>query len=249
MDNQQEISWLIGILEGEGSLSVDKRKVNSFKIRISNSDLDIINKCTEILNKNFIIHNVYSFKKVANRKQMHEITIGTYNSCQHLLRVFGDKFQCRIQEFLDKSRSSTTTRETSLTSDFAWLIGIFEAEGCFQLTTNVINNYYRPEISVKNTNYKIIEKIQITLLNLNIPFYVKDHKPTTPRKPWRDVSIVGLKRCQKFLLATKGFWISDKYSIKANLLLEYCNTRLEMQIKEPNTERQEQIFRMLRMVI
>ena len=50
MDNQQATSWFVGILEGEGSFSKSDF-YNREWVRISNTDLEIINKCVDVLNQ------------------------------------------------------------------------------------------------------------------------------------------------------------------------------------------------------
>src|SRR5262245_41635459 len=128
-DNQQATSWFCGILEAEGTCggSGDRRV-----IRISNTDLIIIGACKEFLRKSFILFQEYERLGSQNLKKL--ITLAIHGiECENLIKILGSVFQCRKQEFEQKLGASTTTRDAPLTSDPAWLAGMFEGEGCISL--------------------------------------------------------------------------------------------------------------------
>lgn len=247
-DNQQETSWFIGILEGEGSCRRDNG--NRCNINIVNTNICIIKNCVDFLNRKTIFHTVDS-NQPKNKKKIYRININEVNNCYTLIKFLGSSFQCRHQEFIDKLRlgSSTTTRDASITSDLYWLVGIFEAEGSLGLNIGY-NQYYSPTIGIKNTNVKIIEKIVLTLKQLGLSWNINSEKHDNPQhKEIFHVRIRGMKRCQRFLSKMRNLWRSDYYNNRAELIEEFITARFLMQQKEPYSKRQHEIFQILKMKI
>lgn len=246
MDNQQTISWFVGILEGEGSFRIR----SNTEVRISNTERDLIDFCSNFLKQNFILNNIYDWKR-PNRKREYEISIYGYNDCMNLYKLINSKMECRLNEFQRILKVSETTREDS--SDLYWLIGIMEAEGSLYINLRKrakANLMYEPEIYIGNTNLKIIEKVYKTFYTLKLPCYIwnKQH----PNVRWKDekrIKISGYKRVQRVLEILDNLWISKKYSTRAKLLKEFVDSRLMMNISFPYTHRQHEIYHTLENMI
>lgn len=116
-------------------------------------------------------------------------------------------------------------------NDLYYAAGLIDGDGCLNLNYKPQKNYktdyrYTPQILLINTNKKIIEAYISVLKNNSIGYYIsfRTASKTTNRRRW-DITISGVKRCEKFLSM-----IYDKLKTKeeqAKLLLEYCHFRLE----------------------
>lgn len=153
-DNEQATissSWFAGFLEGEGNFVAPKNVNQNGRIRITNTDLDLIEACESFLDNNKIC---YYTQKDAIRKDKRKQTCYTvyiknsmrdefYPYCEKLYKIIGDKVECRIDEYkkLLEIESSTTTRVPSI--DLDWLIGIWEAEGTMCFTRTMEGNTYQ----------------------------------------------------------------------------------------------------------
>lgn len=90
-----DISWLAGIIDGEGSISMfrDKKGKNTVMVNITNSDLLLLNKCKKIvsiiLNKEIKIYtkNCYVYQVVKPKKQVYTIEIRHFKNLSSLLRL------------------------------------------------------------------------------------------------------------------------------------------------------------------
>ena len=243
MDNQQATSWFVGILEGEGSFSKDRH--NGCRIRISNTESDIIDKCSKILFEKHIINNVSSWQR-NNRKREYELVIYGLE-CHKLFPLI--PIQCRLEQYQQILGSSETTCET--TEDVYWLLGILEAEGSFHISrrwsrNNTVN--YSPEITVSNTNFKIIAKISKTLYSLGIGFYIRHCKPMKYSE-YKVITICGYKRVRSALWKIPNEWVSARIQKKVSMHLEFSDSRLNQNKVDPYTEKQHQIFDALRLMI
>ena len=213
-DNQQEISWFVGILDGEGSFDHRAGFIN-----ITNTDLDIIDKCYTILKNNGIDSKVYNDSIRIGRKPASRIYVPRLD-WHKFCRLFGDKLECRLV-FLQPESSSETTRTPTV--DLHWLMGIWEAEGTLSLCSNH-KDQYTPRIKLANTNEKIISKIRVTLNSLGAAYYCKDFRVGS-KKPYTDIGIHGAKRAIRFLNIAKGLWRSSRNIKRSELLIKYINSR------------------------
>lgn len=254
MDNQQPTkSWFIGFLEGEGCFIERRKKIEKrlnrreinyqpCQVRISNTEIDLIHICQRFLSQNGILHYVVTSKRGKN-KQMYEIYISGETECKILYELIKDSMDCRINELEHILGGSTTTRET--TFDLNWLIGFFEAEGCFTISTQYHKNErisHRPDIIMENTNFIAVEKTVKSLYNIGQSWYIWDRCFRDAKyKPSRIVRISGYKRVISFLNKTHGLWIGSKTQRKVKLLTEFCNSRLSKESKEPYSNREYQI--------
>ena len=240
MDNQQATNWLCGILEGEGSFSRGKHSGTRF--RISNTESDLIELCVSILKQNHILHTVSNGQR-GKRKREYEIAIQSEAQCARLYRTLQPT--CRFQgEF----ESSETTREGSL--DLYWLIGILEAEGSFHINRRESRGgvwNLNPEITICSTTTQIVSKIADVLFALKLSYYVQAYTPEK-HTPYKVVAIRGYLRVQQLLKCVTDFQTS-KYKTKASLLKEFTGSRLTQHVRDPYTERQKEIFQILRNMI
>lgn len=216
-DNQQAISWFVGILEGEGSFY--RRSDTNIRVVIPNNDVDVISNCESFLRRNSILFDTYTVK--AGTKTGYKITV-TDVDCVNLYTRILHKLQCRLQEYQQILRASETTCDTSI--DLHWLIGIWEAEGSFIISRNH-KGYLTPKIEIDNTNPKIIWKVVNTLHYLGLSWYSKDYTPEA-KKPFTKITIQGVKRCLRFTQKTTDLWRCQRNVKRSKVITEYCNHRL-----------------------
>lgn len=250
MDNQQATkNWFIGFMEGEGTFIQERLHVSGYKqqcqVRVSNKEMDLMLACQQVLSKAAILSYI-----LTSKYQLHELYISGTQDCKILYAFVQDAMQCRLHELQNILGASTTTRETSC--DQEWLHGIYEAEGCFTISTQSHkggNISHKPEIIIENTNRMIIDKIVKTLYSLGLSWYIRDKIPMNPKyKPSQVVSVVGCKRVARFL-AINANWIGRKTQRKAKFLNEYCQSRLSKGAKEPYTIREHQLAHEIKMKI
>lgn len=234
-DYQQATSWLSGILEAEGTCGgTGNRRV----IRLANTDLDVINACSFYFKQHGILYRVYEKPASTNRKRLVSLAIHGQDS-EALMRLLGESFQCRREEFQRKLGASTTTSSTPIiTPDKHWLAGIFEGEGCFVLRESFSS--YSPAIRFVNTNERILEKYALTLKQFGVPWYVSKRVNST------EITIGGMLRSRKFLREFGKLWRSSRYAKRAEKLSEYIESRLLVPKGSPYSENEIQIYHYLR---
>lgn len=240
-ENEQATSWFVGILEGEGSFHV--REGGSIRIQIHNNDKDIIDYCVEFLRTQMILSNVYIVK--AGKKKGYKLCISRQD-CINLYTRLGHKLECRKTEYQRIMGASETTCVTSVSVDLHWLIGIWEAEGCF-LFIKDCNEKIIPKIELDNTNSKIIDKIISTFKFLGLAFYAGNYVPDK-KKPYTKISIAGVLRCKKFLEKTRNLWRSDRNYQRSEAILNFINSRLSKEQKETYSEQEVQWFHRVRLL-
>lgn len=247
MDNQQETSWFVGILEGEGSFMYNLH--GGARISISNTDNDIIETCEDFLKRNHVFHKIYNSQR-GKRKREYEIRIQGKNDCYHLFKIIKNNFECRYSELQQILGSSETTREISLTIDLYWLIGILEAEGSFHIGCRYSRKdkpNYQPEIVISNTRFNIIDKIVKTLYGFGLSWHIHNRYPENPNHSVvKIVTISGFRRVLSILRVTEGLYVTQKAITVSNLLLEFCRSRFQQDKREPYTEQQIEIYHTLR---
>ena len=138
MDNKQEriyflIGWFIGILEGEGSIGLNRNKWKNEtcfhpRIMITNSDADILNTCIKILQ---LINVPYYIRKKTKQKEHRtcwQIYLWGYKRVGRLLeviypfvlgekRIMIGKMLRLIRMRLDNPRHPYTEEEKELAND------------------------------------------------------------------------------------------------------------------------------------
>lgn len=247
MDNQQRTSIFAGILEGEGSFGLAGLK-NPIRVRISNTDYELIAFCMAFLEKNGISYRTSNWRRDIRLRE-YEISVD-----QHSLKKLYDlvKLECRNDEFANILGLSETTRESSV--DLWWAVGIIEAEGSFDLVrriskANKIN--YQPVLHVCSTTDRIIEKFVKTMNFEHVGIHVHQSIPQNQKhNPYKTAAIRGWLRIANLLTHLKEeMFVSSKYKEKVRLIKEACTLRL-YQIRSDNyLARHHEIYYRLRNMI
>jgi len=124
-----------------------------------------------------------------------------------------------------------------LDTDLAWLGGIWDGEGSIALFTHTEKSGSKkicPTVNVVNTDIAIINKVRKLLEELGCSFSLQEIRPKNKRHStcWHLVT-----RNQKyivlFLKAVKPYLFSIKAQ-KAEILLDYCERRLEKTERLPS---------------
>ena len=130
--------------------------------------------------------------------------------------------------------------------ELSWLGGIIDGEGCLTIDKHGGRRDEKgkcsvnPMIIIVNTDQIIMDKVQDILKKNGIPFYIYIHPP---KKTWKrkiEIVIRGYKRIRKFLPIITPFLIGKLE--KANLLNEFCLSRLE-KYTNPYTEEEKEMCR------
>jgi hypothetical protein len=237
-DNQQAtISWFCGFLEAEGCAD---RCRNRRRISVASTDVSLASSYANCLTEFDIHFSVYKPKVKKHYKPQTHLTVHG-DECISLMQIIDVSLQCRKQEFIEKLEigASTTTCDAPLTPDLNWLTGVFEGEGFFSFTKT--DDTYIPAIRFGNTNERIVQKFALTLRAAGISWH-SGIEMLKSGKTFHTFRTGGLKRCKRFLDQLNGYWRSSIYSSRAEKLLRFCNTRLEMPRGTPNTVEQRQIY-------
>lgn len=225
MDNQQQTSWFCGLLEAEGCFQ--KSTHGGSTIEISNTDLQIVELCEDYLRRNFILVSRKTYKQ--RLKTEYLLVIQSRTECMNMINTLGERFQARKIECLDKLGCSTTTRDVTLTPDLHWLVGQLEGDGSIALgkMTRPQKYYYKPVVQLESTHENIIEKAKITLFSLGLPCFIhQGHSGNPKHRPYQRIVISGFKRVQRVLDKLGPLFLSDKYSSRAKLLKQFCDSAL-----------------------
>lgn len=234
-NQQATASWFAGILEGEGNF---EHRNNSLRVEIANTDSDIIKACEDFLTRNHILfHTCFNNKKTKGGKTIYKIHVSTHD-CKNLYNLIGSKVEGRRPEFQKLVGASETSCGASLDKD--WLIGIWQAEGSFSMSMNN-RDQIRVNVKIVNTNQWLIQKVVLNLKALNCAWHSRTTVPTV-NKPYTIVEIGGMKRCQRFLIATENCWLSTRDKLRASLMLTYINSRLSKEQKSPYSEHEMNLF-------
>ncbi len=236
-DNQQEISWFTGILEAEGCAHRDAGQRR--KISVTNTDIEIIDHCLAFLNtRSFAPTMTEQIIKGRGHKKVYNINVSGANECYTLIKKLGHVFQCRRQEFLYKLElsSSTTTRDTTLIADDHWLIGFFEGEGWIGIEKSAIGRF-TPVIGLKNTKKCLIAKYVTTLKSLGCSWTTDLEVSSDPaRKDLTRIRIRKLSCCLHFLRKVRRLFRSSYYNRRAELLFQFCESRVVKSNRTPYLE-------------
>lgn len=127
--------------------------------------------------------------------------------------------------------------------ELGWLVGILDGEGAIGITrrNRATSINLKPYIQMANCDKSIIDRYCSILKKLNIPHYISYQKPRGRVKECWQVGIAGLKRTLKLLPLVQDSLTGVKRR-KANLVREYCESRLSDWHAAPLTERQIGIF-------
>ena len=246
-DNQQvtSVGWFTGILEGEGNF--DARSQQSTRIRIANTDLDIVEACEKFLKYHNIYSSTTSQVQRAGVKKIYCVTIqgnsATFFDYSRLLyNLIESSLQCRRVEYQQMLGTSETACD--LSADINWLIGIWEAEGSFSLWLNN-RGVIAMRISLVSTNERILQKAALSLMALGCSWNSKDSQ----RGHWErlgELTLNSLPNCLRFLRKTRGFWQSGRNIRRTELMVEYLESRLAKNCRGPYSDRELEIPELMR---
>lgn len=249
IDNLQATNWFVGILDGEGSLSRDYH--NGCRIRISNTELDIIEKCQKIL-LDFGIVATYSSGQRGHRKREYDLRIQGVEDCKRLYKSIEKFLHCSKEKFQQIIGASTTTREIPVIEpNKYWLAGVMEAEGSYSISRHFgkgLRSSYSPVIAIANTNFAIIEKVVKCFHSLGLAWHVSDRLTSNPNhSDVKTLTISGYKRVIRACYKLQGLFGGKRAQTRNDLILEFVSSRLEMDnSKLPYTQRQHDIYYRLR---
>lgn len=246
MDNQQETtSWLCGFIDGEGSFSDTKK--SGCRVRISNTEIDAIELCEDILKQLGVICMTYDWKR-SKKKREYEVIVQSWEHCFQLYNAVKDSGLCRLDELKSIVGSSETIRENS--SNLSWMIGVFEAEASFHISCHMSkggNHNYTPGIAFSNKRLCIIDQVVKTLWSKGLPWHIRHYVPSKKEHSEYDViDIRGYKRVKRALNLILPGIKTSRIKDKAELLMEFITTRLAQNVQEPYTQRQHEIYSILR---
>lgn len=140
-------------------------------------------------------------------------------------------------------------QQRSLEIRLSWLGGILDGEGTisfaskFSPTSRQTNYHFRPQITVTNSDPRMIEEIVSILKEVNCAYYIKSAGNPNKRKAnWKEYTEVhfeGMKRLHKFLPVIIPYLVSKRR--QAELLLQYIESRFAGEHKAPVSDEQAAI--------
>lgn len=240
--NEIPIGWFVGILDGEGSFGINR---NRACIRIYNTDLDIIEGCEQYLKQNNIYFATYKELRTGKQKDIYIITIREsinqfYDYSKLLYDLIENKLECRKEQY--QSILNIPITECVQTVDIDWLVGVYEAESSISMILRKTNTV-DINITVQNTNFKILSKIGINLRALGCEYKYNDLQTRKENwKPKAEIVIRGVKNARYFLEKLKGKWISERNIKRTSLILEFIRHRTKQKKSETYTDIQYELI-------
>jgi hypothetical protein len=132
--------------------------------------------------------------------------------------------------------------------ELGWLGGIIDGEGSMLLNHRggERRNNLVPSFQVTNTDFEIVERIVYILKRMCVPHHVAMYdRQTTNRRAYKLITVSGAKRVMKLLPQIVPVLTGEKRK-KAELLREYCESRLSDWHAAPFTDRQIKIYHEIR---
>ena len=114
--------------------------------------------------------------------------------------------------------------------DKGWLAGIIDGEGCLQLAKQKYKDrfHYRPQISIRNCNPLIIEKIREICIKNGLSFYAITRLPKGKMRITNYVvQIFGLKRCLKWIEFIDGSLVGKQKQL--DIMKKFVSYRLSIE--------------------
>ncbi len=131
--------------------------------------------------------------------------------------------------------------------EIGWLLGIIEGEGSLGLYWNQVRKQIYPVIHIINTDKVLIDEAIRILYRIGAGGHVLSS--TENKMPhWKrryDLHVVGIKRLAKLLPRLLEYWtIPTIKRHKANMILEFCLSRLSNPVPENGryTNREHEIM-------
>jgi hypothetical protein len=184
--DRQDLYWLAGLLEGEGSFQKPAPSEPKYpRITLRMTDLDIVQKVVRFFGRNYI-HTHKS--KQANHKDCYSTLVKGNPAVQLMRQLYPLMGERRKQQIEDAIGEIPALEYESTDEDwFYWLAGLLEGEGSFIKGTPSAPNKSR--IHVNMTDKDVIEHVaQMMGVNAKGPFY-RDQ----PRKPRYFATLPGLR--------------------------------------------------------
>lgn len=190
----------------------------------------------------FNLRTYHNDKQIGNEKTVNQYLknlINIFNECYRILKPEGS-FWLNIADSYNPKTSSLygvpeelcncLTKPNNIINneyDKAWLAGIIEGEGCIHIhkrEKNRLNATYGVNLSIHNTNKKIIDKIvEITQLGNNIQITDKDRNHKLYR--WNSSSIASkkiLKEIYPYLVSKKDQAECAIFCPSSGIIAEEC---------------------------
>jgi LAGLIDADG-like domain len=130
--------------------------------------------------------------------------------------------------------------------EIGWLIGIFDGEGCYTIAKTVRhgNVSLTPSIKFVNTNFEIIEEVQMILKAFEIEHFTYNVQRSGNRKPAKRIEINGLEKIKKFF---DIFFLRMRCRVdQAKVLKEFVELRLSKKQKESYTNDEYSLYSIMR---
>ena len=137
-------------------------------------------------------------------------------------------------------------QQRSLEIRLSWLGGILDGEGTISFaskyspTSRQIQYHFRPQITVTNSDPKMIEEITKILKDVDCAYYIKSAGNPNKRKAnWKvytQIHFEGMRRLHKFLPIITPYLITKRR--QAELILQYIESRFSGGHKDPITDDQ-----------
>jgi len=130
--------------------------------------------------------------------------------------------------------------------EFGWFCGFFDGEGSLGITVRRRKEHkkyyegFKPHLQVCNTEIELVERCKYFFDALGIPYYVSYYKGKGKRKPHWNIAVAGLRRVMKILPIIKPGLQGNKKE-KADLMMEFCNSRLSKWHRSEYSQRERQI--------
>jgi len=124
IDDQQErltlydIGWFVGIIDGEGCFALSRKGGDKHQyffpiIQITNMNINVINKCIEILRNAGLSYYFYGCLTKLG-KPYYRVEVAGIKRCKRFFGIFGEYLTCRrtqarlLESFIDSRLSKTS---------------------------------------------------------------------------------------------------------------------------------------------
>lgn len=173
------LEWFIGFLEGDGTFFIRSNNTLGFEISQNTNDSQIL----------YLIKKTLGFGKVNHNTKINVSRFILPNTITHyckLMMIIGENLQlnkrklqfilwndklkeiCLIKdkhaEYL-KAVNNQLKINTQVSWDNGWLSGFIDAEGCFRINYDKINNRYQIIFQITQDDKEILESIKYLLGN------------------------------------------------------------------------------------
>jgi hypothetical protein len=130
--------------------------------------------------------------------------------------------------------------------ELGWLIGAIDGEGCVGITRRTTGKTFglKPYIQISNCDRAFIDRYVYILKKLQVPYWISHYESKGRRRESWQVATSGLKRVITFL-PTIATLLCEEKRVKAQLVLEFAESRLADWHAAPFTVRQLEIYQIV----